>query len=225
MKLFPIAALVIAFATPATRAQNLPVVLAKLDAASAHFRNAQADLRYDNYTFVVRAHSLETGSLYIERIANGDRMGAVFFDPGVSTPARIVNYGDGELRIYTPGTNQEDVFSAGANQAKYDTFLTLGFGGSGKSLAAAWNITDKGPATINGIPTEQLDLVSKDPAIRNTFTHITVWIDLTRGLSVRQIFYAPNGDTRTADYTNIRENQSIDRKPYDIKKGAQIVRH
>jgi outer membrane lipoprotein-sorting protein len=201
---------------------QLPAIL---DAASARFKNAQADLTYDNYTRVVRDHSLEKGSLFIERSGNTESMGAVFYDPGNSAAARIINYDNGVLRIYTPGTNQEDVFSAGANQAKYDTYLTLGFGGSGKDLAKNWNITDQGQETINGIATEKLDLVSKDPAVLANFTHITIWIDPARGVSVRQIFYAPNGDTRTADYTNIRENQTIDRKPYAIRKGAQIVRH
>jgi outer membrane lipoprotein-sorting protein len=157
-------------------------------------------------------------------------MGAIFFDVGpdgkpASSPAKIINFDGATLRIFSPGVNQVDLFKAGANQARYDSFLTLGFGGSGKDLAAAWNITDQGPETIDGVKTEKLDLVSKDPSVKNLFTHITIWIDPARGVSLKQIFFAPNGDNRTATYSNIRLNSHIDQKPYNIPKGANVIPH
>ena len=209
---------------------QLTTVLAQMDAASAHFKSAQADVRYDNYTRVVNDHDIETGSLYIARSGSSEHMGAAFYNVGAdnkpsSTAARIVNFDGATLRIFTVGTNQVDLFNAGANQAKYDSFLTLGFGGSGKDLANAWHITDQGPDTIDGVKTEKLDLVSKDPGVKDTFTHITIWIDPTRAISLKQIFYAPNGDNRTAAYSNIRLNGRIDTKPYNIPKGASVITH
>src|SRR5215475_12344195 len=113
---------------------TLTSVLSQMDTASARFKNAQADVRYDNYTRVVNDHDIETGSIYIERSGTTEQMGAVFYNAGqdgkpASTPARIVNFDGATLRIFTVGTNQVDLFKAGANQAKYDSFLTLGFGG------------------------------------------------------------------------------------------------
>ena len=214
----------------ATAQSQLNNVLSQMDAASARFKNAQADVKYDNYTRVVNDHDIEAGSIYIERAGSGEQMGAVFYNVGpdnkpASTPARIVNFDGATLRIFTVGTNQADVFKAGANQAKYDSFLTLGFGGSGKDLQRAWNITDQGPDSINGVKTEKLDLVSKDDSVKNTFTHVTVWIDPARGVSLKQIFYAPNNDNRTATYSNIRLNGSVNRKPYNIPKNATVVPH
>ena len=224
-------AIALALTPLAAAAQSqLNSVLSQMDAASARFKNAQADVRYDNYTRVVNDHDIETGSIYIERISSGEQMGAVFYNVGAdnkpaSTPARIVNFDGTALRIFTVGTNQVDVFKAGANQAKYDSFLTLGFGGSGKDLQRAWNITDQGPDTIDRVKTEKLDLVSKDDSVKNTFTHVTIWIDPTRGVSLKQIFYAPNGDNRTATYSNIRLNSGVNRKPYNIPKNATVVPH
>src|ERR1700749_3674236 len=216
------------FAVPtqaAGQSPQLKSVLDQMDAASARFKNAQADVRYDNYTRVVNDHDIETGSIYIERTGTGEQMGAVFYNLGpdnkpASTPARIVNFDGPTLRIFTVGTNQGDLFKAGANQAKYDSFLTLGFGGSGKDLQRIWDITDQGPDTINGVKTEKLDLVRKDAGVKNMFTHITIWIDPARGVSLKQVFYAPNGDNRTATYSNIRLNGSVNRKPYEISKKA-----
>ena len=209
---------------------QLASVLSQMDAASARFKNAQADVRYDNYTRVVNDHDIETGSIYIERTGTTEQMGAVFYNAGAdgkpaATPARIVNFDGPTLRIFTVGTNQVDLFKAGANQAKYDSFLTLGFGGSGKDLQRIWDITDQGPDTIDGTKTEKLDLVSKDAGVKNMFTHITIWIDPTRGVSLKQIFYAPNGDNRTATYSNIRLNGSVNRKPYEISKKATVIAH
>ena len=209
---------------------QLNSVLSQMDAASAHFKSAQADVKYDNYTRVVNDHDIETGSIYIERSGSTEHMGAVFYntDPSgkpASTPARIINFDGATLRIFTVGTNQVDLFKAGANQARYDSFLTLGFGGSGKDLQRAWNITDQGPDTVDRVKTEKLDLISKDPSVKNMFTHITIWIDPTRGVSLKQVFYAPNGDNRTANYTNIHLNGSINRKPYEISKKATVIPH
>jgi outer membrane lipoprotein-sorting protein len=227
------AALTLALLAPpfqASAQSQLNPVLSQMDAASARFKNAQADVRYDNYTFVVKDHDIETGSIYIERSGTTEQMGAVFYNVGpdgkpASTPARIVNFDGATLRVFTVGTNQVDLFKAGANQAKYDSFLTLGFGGSGKDLQRTWNITDQGPETVDGIKTEKLDLISKDASVKNTFTHVTIWIDPARGVSLKQIFYAPNGDNRTATYSNIRLNGSVNRKPYSIPKSAQVVSH
>ncbi len=216
--------------TQAPAQSQLTSVLSQMDTASARFKNAQADVRYDNYTRVVNDHDIETGSIFIERTGSAEQMGAVFYNLGpdqkpASTPARIVNFDGSTLRIFTVGTNQVDLFKAGANQARYDSFLTLGFGGSGKDLARAWNITDQGPDTIDGVKTEKLDLVSKDASVKNMFTHITIWIDPARGVSLKQVFYAPSGDNRTATYSNIRLNGSVNRKPYEISKKATVIAH
>ena len=219
------------FAVPAQASAQaqLASVLSQMDAASARFQNVQADARYDQYTRVVNDHDISVGSLYVERKGSTVRMGAVQYNLGPDgkpekTPARLINFDGNFLRLYTPGTGEVDVFKAGANQAKYDSFLTLGFGGSGKDLSASWNINDQGSETIDGVPTEKLDLVSKDAGVRNTFTHVTVWIDPKRGVSLKQIFYAPNGDNRTTTYSNIRLNGHIDDKPYRIPtKGVNVV--
>lgn len=213
---------------------QLKAALDQMDTASAQFKSAQADVQYDNYVQVVRDHTLQTGSIYIERTGNTEQMGAVFFDAGPDgkaskTPAKVISYSGGTAQIYSPGVNQVDIFQAGANQARFDTFLTLGFGGSGRDLARSWTIQDNGPETLNDngkpVKTEKLDLVSKDPSVRNLFEHVTIWIDPTRAVSLKQVFFAPHGDTRTAVYSNIRLNTRIDKRPYAISKNATPIRH
>jgi hypothetical protein len=218
--------LLLALAATAQAQSPLDAVLKQMDAASKTFHSAQADVSYDNYTRVVRAHDIETGTIYVERSGeSGVTFGALFFDLGrdgkpSKTPSKIITFDGNLLQVDSTGTNTVDIFKAGNNQAKYEGFLTLGFGGSGQALAKAWNITDQGPETIDGVKTEKLDLVAKDPAVKSTFTHVTIWIDPLRDVSLKQIFVAPNNDSRTATYTNIRLNAKIDKHPYTIPKSA-----
>jgi outer membrane lipoprotein-sorting protein len=203
---------------PAQNSPALKPLIAQLNASSRNFRSAQADVRYDNYTYVVRAHDISTGSIYIERKGSAVTMGAVIFDDGAKSPSKILSFNGNTFEMYTPGVNQIDVFKAGANQAKYESFLTLGFGGSGTALNDAWKIKDLGTETIDGVATRKLDLTSNDPSVSNVFSHITIWLDPTRDVSLKQMFFAPNGDTRTTFYTNIKLNSHIDTAPYDINK-------
>ena len=203
----------------------LQIVLDQLDAASKSFKNAQADVLSDVYTRSIKAHDTEPGSIYVERSGGATTMGAITLDPGTKAPTKIVAFNGSTFQLYTVGTNQVDVFKATASQAKYDSFLTLGFGGSGTDLAKNWTINDQGPETIDGVKTEKLDLVSKDPSVSNLFSHVTIWVDPTRAVSLKQIFFAPSGDNRTATYTNIKLNSSINKKPYAISNKATRISH
>ena len=54
---------------------------------------------------------------------------------------------------------------------------------------------------------------------------MTLWIDPTRDVSLKQIFFAPNGDMRTTTYANIRLNEKIDKAKYTIPKSATKMPH
>ncbi len=196
---------------------GLAAILAQMDAASANFHSAQANIRKDQFEKIVHDTTTETGTIYFLRNGGTVQMGAKFDPPD----AQIVEYKGGLVRLYTPSTNHiEEYSAAGKDQAQVDTFVTLGFGGTGKDLAHAWTITDQGSEQINDggkpIKVEKLDLVSKDPSVRNTFTHITIWIDPVRDVALKQESFAPGGDTNTVTYSNIRLNQTIDLKAYAI---------
>ena len=89
-------------------------------------------------------------------------------------------------------------------------------------------ITDQGAEAMTdgnkSVQTRKLDLVSKDPGIRNSFSHVIIWIDPARDVSLKQVSYQASGDTRTMYYTNIRLNQPVDLAPFAIKcKGKCTV--
>lgn len=212
-----------------------PAIREQMDAASAKFTSAQADLRQELYTKVVHDTEVQTGEVYFLRKGGASQMGMRLLPPDAAPgaqPAQVLEFKDGKGRMFNPGTNQVDESSVTSkNQQMAETYMTLGFGGSGTDLAKAWIITDQGSEELNDgkqtVKTEKLDLVSRDPAIRNNFSHITIWIDPVRDVSLKQVSYQPSGDTRTAYFTNIRLNQPVDTAAFAIKcKGkCTVVEH
>jgi hypothetical protein len=205
--------------------QSSPSIVAQMDAASKQLHNVQANVQFDTFTKLVNDHDISSGTMFVERQGSSENMSASYTDAASPSAAKVLVYSGGVLQMYSPGTKQVDIFKAGANQARYESFLTLGFGGSGTDLQAAWTITDKGLEVIDGIRTEKLELVSKDPNVKKMFSLVTIWVDPARDVSLKQIFLQPSGDFRTAVYSNIRLNGKIDKKPYVIDPKANKVQH
>lgn len=191
-----------------------------MDDSSAKFQSAQADLRQEIFTkHPIEDTETQIGQIYFERKNGATQMGMKLLPPDAkpgTPPAKIVEFKDGKLRVLDTGANQVDQFAAGGkNQSLAETALTLGFGGSGRALAKAFNITDQGTEQMNdgskSVAVEKLDLVSTDPAITKNYSHITIWVDPARDISLKQVlFEAETGGSKTMVYTNVRLNQKVD---------------
>jgi outer membrane lipoprotein-sorting protein len=113
-------------------------------------------------------------------------------------------YTHGVFRLYEPMINQVTTFKSAS---RFESYVMLGFGASGKELADKWEIKYLGPETVDGVKTEKLELVAKDPGVRENLPKVTVWLDTARAVSVRQDFDEKQGTTRVCTYTHIRVNQ------------------
>ena len=200
------------------RPDRLKTVLAEMDASSARFHSAEASIEKQQFEKIVNDTTTESGTIYFLRGGGTMQVGAKFDPPNAQT----LEYKDGVVRLYSAGTNHIDQYStSGANQARFEAFLTLGFGGSGSDLAKAWTIADQGTEALSDgsktVQVEKLDLVSKEPSVRGNFTHVTIWVDTARDVPLKQEFFTPSGDTQTALYSNIRLNQPIELKAFAIK--------
>ena len=192
-------------------------VLAQLDAAAAKFSSAQTDFAWDQYTAVVQESDVQTGTIYFERKESVIRMTAELkLDNGKPAP-RTVLYTGGQVKLYEPTIKQLTIMKAGANKGQWESFLTLGFGGSGTDLVTNWKVSLQGTEKIDGVSVAKLDLVPKEQKVLEMFTHVTIWVDPTRSLSYKQVFYQPSGDKRTATYTNIRYNVPLPASVFQIK--------
>lgn len=197
---------------------DLDAILRQMDAASPRFKSAEADFEWDFYERVVRQTTTQHGDIYFKKNGANLEMGAKVLPPG----AKFLAFKGGKLAVFDPSTKDLKIYDSGKNRAQLESFLTLGFGGSGSDLAKAWTVTYLGNEPLSDgkatVSTAKLDLVSKDPNVRNMFTHVTIWVDANRGISLKQQFFTPSDDYRTTIYSNIRYNQSVDTKPYEYKK-------
>jgi outer membrane lipoprotein-sorting protein len=195
---------VVALAPGAAKAQTLDDVLKQMDASSAKFRSAQANLRRDIFERVVKETTTQTGITYFQRTGANLQVG-IKFDPPSS---QIVEIKDGFVQLFEPNANHLTIFPIKKDQAQ---FLAIGFGGSGTDLAKLWTITFMGMEPMNDGPkkiqTAKLDLVAKDESTRNTVKHITIWVDPAQNVSLKQQIFLNDGNIQTATYTNLRVNQ------------------
>jgi outer membrane lipoprotein-sorting protein len=215
-----VSAMVAYCALPMAQAQSCDAtkVLAQMDAASAKFQSTQADFNWDVLQSVVNEHDVQTGTIYFERHGDSTSMAAYIKQPA----EKSVFYNGSTLTLLQPEIKQETIFSA---NSQYESFLTLGFGGSGKNLQSNWTVSCQGMESIDGMQTAKLDLKPKQQRVANMFSHVTVWIDPTRSLGLKQIFYEPSGDNRTATYTGIKYNAKIPADAFKPKdKGYNIIR-
>ena len=215
-------ALVAAVAPVVASAQgaDLKQVLVQMDAASAHFRSAQADFVADTYTAVVQSHDIQTGTIAFRRAGKSTEMVMHVKTDDGQPSLKDVLYKNGEIAYYQPAVKQETILKTGPN---YERFLSLGFGGSGRQLAADWNIKYLGEEPVSGVETAKLDLTPKTPS--DQFSHITIWVDTKNGIALKQQVFQQSGDWRTAVYSNVRLNV-VPPNAFTLKiaSGTQVTR-
>jgi outer membrane lipoprotein-sorting protein len=53
------------------------------------------------------------------------------------------------------------------------------------------------------------------------FSHITIWVDPVRGISLKQQFFTAEGDYRTTFFDHIRLNDKVNESAFAIKTNKQ----
>jgi hypothetical protein len=192
---------------------SLDAVLKKMDTAAASFRNAQADFEWDSYQKVIdEIDEIQNGTIYFRRSGKDIEMMADVKTAG-SDPAKLkpepkyVLYSNGKISMYQPKPDQVTVYDLGKNRVDLESYVVLGFGGSGQDLVKAFDVTYAGPETVNKIVAAKLQLIPKSDKVRNTYNRILLWIDLDKGISVQQQFFSPQGDYRLTKYWSIQLNE------------------
>jgi outer membrane lipoprotein-sorting protein len=201
-------------APAALKAQNkqsdqLDQVLDQMNVASTHFRSAAANFNADMYTAVVQQHEEQGGTIAFRRIRSSSEMKLHILSEGGQATSRELLYKDGVLDYYEPNLKQETIYSAGKNRQTYESFLTIGFGGSGRELVKDWQVGFEGMETLDGVKVAKLNLVSKSQSVRDNFSHILVWIDPARSIAYKLEFFMSSGDTRTVTYSDVRYNTPL----------------
>ena len=199
---------------PTIAAQDMKTVLSKLDAAAANFHSTSADFEFDSYqTDPVPDKEVQKGTVYYERHGSSFQMAAHIDEENGKPVPKIYTFSKGIFRLYEKLPNQVTTYK----NDKLGGYLMLGFGASGKDLSDKWDITYGGEETIDGVKTENLELVPKDPALRKNLVKVDVWMDTARGVSLKQVFDQGDGQSRVCVYFNFKFNQPLPSSVFTFK--------
>lgn len=226
IRAFSALGILLAAAAAIAQDANLDKVLSQMDASSTKFQDMQADITADLYTAVVQDHEMQTGKTAFRRVGGSLEMITKILTDNGQPAERDILYKNGELDFYQPALKQETIFTSGANRGEYDSLLATGFGATSRDLSATWTVSFQGMETVDGVQTAKLDLLPKQANIRNSVSHITIWLDPARDISLKQVMYQPTGDSRTVTYSNIRYNNHPSASLFTLKlaSGTQVQR-
>jgi outer membrane lipoprotein-sorting protein len=205
-------------------ADPLPAILAQMDSNSAAFHSAKANLKRVTHNAAVDIDNEATGTMVLKRPAPHDVRTLV----SITAPApQEVYVGTGVAQIYYPKINTIQEYKVdGKNQSVFEQFYLLAFGGSGKDLAANYDISFVASETAGGVKASHLQLLPKAADVRKKISKIDLWLSEGKAIPAQLRVSQPSGDTTTFTYTDVKLNPKI--SDADLKlhtaKGA-VVQH
>lgn len=214
---------------PQPQEPSLDSALKKMDAAAASFRAIQADFEWDRYEKVINeVDDFETGTVYYRRVGQDVEMKAEIKTDGptmqeLRPEPKDVLFSNGKIQVFQPKANQLTVYNAGNNRSEIEAYLVLGFGGSGQELVKTFDVNYQGTEKIEGVNTAKLQLTPKSEKVRNTFKQIVLWIDLDRGISVKQQFFEPSGNYRLAKYSHVQMKDKLGNDIFQLKTNSKTT--
>lgn len=199
-------------------ADDLGQVLQKLNATAKNFHTATANFEFDTIqTDPIPDTDVQTGTAFYERKGSSFQMAAHIHEHNKGPAQKTYVFSGGVLKISDTGKESD---AKTYNQAsKYESYLMLGFGASGADLQDKWNIKYLGTEILDGLKTDKLELVAKDPAVVRTIPKVTIWLDTARAVSLKQVFDEGEGISRVCTYTNIKVNQSLPKDAFKFAGG------
>ena len=200
---------------------QLKSVLERLNTSAAKFESASADVELDTIdTDPLPDTDVQKGVVYYDRKSNAVRMGVHLNQHDGKPSAKEYTFMGGTFKLFEPGVNQVTTY---AKANKWESYIVLGMGASGKDLEAKWDITDQGPETVNGVKTEKLQLVAKDADFRKNVSKVTIWIDPDHAVSMKMEFILSATSSWVCHYSNFKFNSSLPSEAFTFKTNGQTV--
>lgn len=194
-------------------------VLRQLDESAKNFKSTSADFQFDTIQKdPVFDDDVQKGSAYYEREGKTLRMSAHFNEHNSQKVNNIYTYTNSVFRLYEGASGKVTTYD---KLGQYESYFTLGFGVSGKELEEKWDIKYVGSEVLDGVKTEKLELVAKDPAARKNIQKVTVWMDTQRAVSLKQMLEEPGGEYRVNVFFNFKLNQGLPKSAFTLPAGAK----
>ena len=191
---------------------ELKAVLAQMNQAATRFKSLQADFDWETFDKLINETDLQKGKAYFRRLRSDTESLFNFYaasPKGDGALDKQALYKGGVFSLYEPRINRVTQRDVGKNKSDVDAFMSLGLGGRGDDLAAAFTVNWLGWETIEGVKTAKLEVTGKSSSIQKVFSKAVLWIDPERDIAVKQQFFQTSGDYRLVRYHNIRFNEKM----------------
>lgn len=204
-------------------AQSVDQLLAQLDKAAITFKGAKADMRRTSYVGSIHQNIVEDGSILVRRAGPGKLEFRVDI-AGDNASSLVFRGQTGEQ--YKPGLNQIEVWDIRKFGNLPQKLMALGFGMSGKELAASYTISNLRRDPVAGHPAIAVDLASKSEDLVNSLhlRKVELWVSESDSTPVKQKFYFGGTDTWLVEYSNLQLNPKLPGNALDLPKGAKTVK-
>jgi outer membrane lipoprotein-sorting protein len=217
------AALALIAAAGLAPAQSVDRLLARLDQAAATFKGAKADMRRTSYTASIRVTEEESGSTVIRRAGPGKLEFRIDM-AGANANTWVVR--DQSAEHYLPAIDQVEIYDIKKYRDLAQTLLVLGFGMSGRELAASYTISNPRSDTVAGRAATAVDLVPKSQEVMEKLhlKKVELWVTDDTTVPAREKFTFSDGNTWTVEYSNVQMNPKLPASALDLPKGAKRVK-
>lgn len=196
MRLLVICSVLYGFPSPAA----LDSTLARMDRGAATFKGVTAHIRRVSHNAVLNEDNIDSGTIMLKRPKRGDmRMLIQLTEPD----QKAVAFQGRKLEMYFPKIATVQEYDVGKNRALLDQFLLLGFGISGRELAAAYNIRELGTTNAGSQKAARLELIPKSKEVLQRLRKVELWIG-DSGYPVQQKFFMPSGEYMAVTYTDLK---------------------
>lgn len=199
----------------ATPQDDLKSVLDRLDSSAASFHSTSADVEVDDVTTdPIYDKDVFKGIVYYDRKGSTFRYGVHFNQHNGKPSTKAYTFVGGVMYLRDSGSDEVKPYP---QVGKYESYLLLGFGASGKELAAKWDIKYIGSENIGTVKTAILELVAKDPDIRKNLSKVTIWVDADRAVSLKQVLTINATSSKMFLFSNFKLNQPLPGDAFTLK--------
>src|SRR5260370_30136969 len=189
-------------------------VLARFDRAASSFHSMSAQFRQISHTAVIDDDTEEHGTLVIHKAQEHDVRGVMEY---VGADQRSCGIDRHRVQSYHPKTRSVQVYDLGKHGEQVVEFLLIGFGTSGKDLAANYHVRVVGEATVGLQKTTRLELIPKSADAQKYLTKVELWIPEGEGYPIQEKLYQPSGDYTPVSYSDVNINPPLPKDAFELK--------
>ncbi len=206
MRLLTATSLLFLVSIAPVRAASLDQVLRHMDETAATFSSMSSKIRRVAHTAVINEDNVDSGSMYLKRSKGHEvRMLVELTEPD----QKSVAFQGRKVELYFPKIQTVQEYDVGKNKEMVEQFLLLGFGSSGKELAASYTIRDLGEETVAGQKSTRLELTPKSKQVLEHLKKVELWISDSGGYPVQQKFFLQGDDYTQVTYSDVKLNPNL----------------